>query len=103
MCYLRCEVMPSQALNTLRRWAAALCTGGPLRLLVFAALLATLMRVTLRRLVDGDEGYLLMAARLVAQSHRPYVDFFCPQMPGFPCVFGAWGTKATLTARPILR
>ncbi|MDX2019862.1 MAG: hypothetical protein SF187_06440 [Deltaproteobacteria bacterium] len=70
--------------------AVAQLSGWPLRLFVFAALLAVLVPVSLRRLVDGDEGYLLMGARLVSEGQRPYADFFFPQMPGFAYVFGAW-------------
>jgi len=51
-------------------------------------MLCVLLSVSLRRLIDGDEGYLLMAARLVSEGHLPYADFFCPQMPGMPLLFG---------------
>ena len=67
-----------------------LSSGWGLRSLVFGALLVALLPVAVRRLVDGDEGYILMAARLVSEGHRPYADFFCPQMPGLPYVFGLW-------------
>jgi len=46
------------------------------------------------RLVDADEGWELLAARLVAAGARPYLDFFTQQMPLLPWVYGAWGRIA---------
>lgn len=65
-----------------------LLSGWPLRLLVFVALSVVLVPVAQRRLIDGDEGYLLMGARLVSQGQWPYADFFSPQMPVLSYVFG---------------
>ncbi|MGO9570243.1 MAG: ArnT family glycosyltransferase [Desulfomonilaceae bacterium] len=42
------------------------------------------------RLVDGDEGYYLLAARLVSEGKLPYRDFFFPQMPLIPYVYALW-------------
>ncbi len=42
------------------------------------------------RLVAGDEGYYLLASRLVMEGNIPYRDFFFPQMPLLPYVYGAW-------------
>lgn len=43
--------------------------------------------IALGRLIDADEGYLLMAARLVSEGHWPYRDFFLPQVPLVPATF----------------
>lgn len=42
------------------------------------------------RLVDGDEGFSIMAAKLINQGQAPYVDFFYQQMFLHPYVYGAW-------------
>ena len=42
------------------------------------------------RIIDGDEGYYASAARLVAEGKMPYLDFFYPQSPMLPFVYGAW-------------
>ncbi|MCG5053873.1 MAG: DUF2029 domain-containing protein [Myxococcales bacterium] len=60
------------------------------RLMALAGLAAALLPMALRRLIDGDEGYLLMGARLVSEGQRPYADFFSPQTPGVAYAFGAW-------------
>ncbi len=64
--------------------------GWPLRGIVMLALVAVLLPLSLRRLIDGDEGYLLMAGRLVSEGQRPYADFFSPQMPALAYIFGFW-------------
>lgn len=52
-------------------------------------LICVFVPVSLRRLIDGDEGYLLYAARMVADGGSLYSDFFCPQAPLVPNVFAA--------------
>jgi hypothetical protein len=42
------------------------------------------------RVVDGDEGFYTLAAKLVAHGRVPYVDFWYQQAPLFPYVYGAW-------------
>lgn len=42
------------------------------------------------RVIDGDEGYYASASRLVAEGKTPYADFFYPQAPILPFVYGAW-------------
>jgi Dolichyl-phosphate-mannose-protein mannosyltransferase len=42
------------------------------------------------RLIARDEGFYLIAARLVAEGKKPYIDFFYPQMPLLPYLYGAW-------------
>ena len=51
--------------------------------LFFAALAMT-------RLIARDEGYYALAAKLVLQGQRPYLDFFYPQMPLLPYVYALW-------------
>ena len=41
-------------------------------------------------LVDNDEGYYGLAAKLVFEGQVPYRDFFYPQAPLLPYVYGAW-------------
>ena len=60
-------------------WAAAFFIQ-----LVFFGILAPL------RLVAKDEGFYMLASELVSQGATPYLDFFYPQMPLLPYVYGAW-------------
>lgn len=43
---------------------------------------------SLSRLVAGDEGFYILASRLVASGEIPYVDFFYPQAPLLPYIYG---------------
>lgn len=71
-------------------WASRLERLGPVLIPagVGVGLAAWLMPIALHRLIDGDEGYLLMAARLVGEGRWPYRDFFFTQTPLLPLVFG---------------
>jgi len=40
--------------------------------------------LALQRLIAPDEGFYVMAAKLVTQGKVPYLDFFYPQMPLLP-------------------
>jgi 4-amino-4-deoxy-L-arabinose transferase-like glycosyltransferase len=42
------------------------------------------------RFIDGDEGYFLLAARLVLLHKKPYIDFFFQQTPLLPYVYALW-------------
>ena len=42
------------------------------------------------RFIDGDEGFYLLAARLVLQHKTPYLDFLYTQAPLLPYVYGTW-------------
>ncbi len=42
------------------------------------------------RFVDTDEGYYLLASRLVLMHKKPYVDFFFQQAPLLPYVYALW-------------
>lgn len=57
---------------------------------VFAAQFVVFGAVAALRLVAGDEGFYDMAAKLIAEGKRPWVDFFLPQMPLAPAVRAAW-------------
>jgi hypothetical protein len=46
--------------------------------------------VAKHRFIDGDEGYFLLAARLVLLHKKPYVDFFFQQAPLLPYIYAAW-------------
>jgi hypothetical protein len=61
--------------------------------LVIPVLLAQLIPLLLAaryRLIDGDEGFYLMAARSVFEGKIPYRDFFFTQMPLVPYIYGLW-------------
>jgi hypothetical protein len=62
-------------------------------LFLLGGLSAWLLPLSTKRLIDGDEGYLLMAARLISEGRWPYRDFFLTQTPILPAVYGAffWG------------
>jgi hypothetical protein len=42
------------------------------------------------RLIDGDEGFYLMASRLVLEHKTPYLDFLYTQAPLLPYAYGHW-------------
>jgi len=58
--------------------------------LLIAVQLALLVFFAFNRLVDGDEGFYLSAAREVAEGHTLYADFFYPQMPYLPYIFSVF-------------
>ncbi|RMD85154.1 MAG: hypothetical protein D6808_05800 [Candidatus Dadabacteria bacterium] len=56
-----------------------------------AVLLASLwwfVFLSQRRLIAGDEGFYLMASKLTLEGKTPYLDFFYPQMPLLPYIYG---------------
>ena len=46
--------------------------------------------VALHRFVDGDEGFYLLASRLVLMHKKPYLDFFYTQAPLLPYAYALW-------------
>ncbi|MBI3977520.1 MAG: glycosyltransferase family 39 protein [Chloroflexi bacterium] len=72
--------------------AANTSRGREAALLVAVAVFLSLVFVPLSifRLVDGDEGFYLLAARLVMEGKSPYRDFLYHQMPLLPYLYGAW-------------
>ncbi|RIL11521.1 MAG: hypothetical protein DCC75_02175 [Proteobacteria bacterium] len=57
---------------------------------VFVAQFIFFSWLSLHRFVAGDEGYYLMAAKLAASGQHPYLDYFYPQMPLLPYLYGIW-------------
>jgi hypothetical protein len=47
--------------------------------------------IATHRLIAQDEGFYLMAGKLVSSGKIPYLDFFYPQAPLLPYIFAAWG------------
>jgi hypothetical protein len=60
------------------------------RLCVLALLAATAGTVAFLRLIDGDEGFFLVAARLISEGLRPYHDFFFIHAPMVPYVIAVF-------------
>lgn len=71
-------------------WIVAQLSQWRLRLIAITILGVVLIPAAVSRIIDGDEGYLLQAARLVSEGNHPYVDFFFPMGPVVPYVYGAW-------------
>jgi 4-amino-4-deoxy-L-arabinose transferase-like glycosyltransferase len=46
--------------------------------------------VALHRFIDGDEGYYVLASRLVLLHKTPYLDFLYQQAPLLPYIYGGW-------------
>ncbi len=46
--------------------------------------------VSRHRFIAGDEGFYLLASRLVLEHRVPYLDFFFQQAPLLPYVYGMW-------------
>jgi hypothetical protein len=62
------------------------------RLLIPVAVLSLIFFfiVGWNRFIDADEGFYLLASRLVFQHEMPYRDFLYTQMPLLPYVYGLW-------------
>src|SRR6476620_9274023 len=72
--------------NPLVRRLAAVATWPRLAALVLVS--ATAFPMALHRPIDGDEGFFLMAARLLSKGLAPYRDFFFIHAPAIPYLFG---------------
>jgi len=46
--------------------------------------------IALHRFIDGDEGFYLLASRLILMHKKPYLDFFYTQAPLLPYVYAIW-------------
>jgi hypothetical protein len=57
---------------------------------VSGALLAIFLLASRLRLVDGDEGFYLLGARLVLEHKMPYRDFLHLQTPLLPYFYALW-------------
>jgi Dolichyl-phosphate-mannose-protein mannosyltransferase len=64
---------------------------------VFLALLCFFLFVSRHRFIDGDEGFYLLASRLVLARKTPYLDFFYTQAPLLPYVYAIWMKFAGVT------
>jgi hypothetical protein len=69
----------------LTRRASRLCVAA-----IFLGQVIPFLVMARYRLIDGDEGFYLMASRLVFESRIPYRDFFFTQMPLTPYLYGSW-------------
>ncbi len=90
-------MMPVERGNGLRedRTLAAWGRGRALAVLLMAAASgAWLLGLAATRRVDADEAYYLYAARLVSEGGVLYRDFFFPQMPLVPLLWGGTGWLA---------
>lgn len=58
--------------------------------LVFFLLFLWFLPIASFRLIDGDEGFYLYAAKLVSEGKTVYKDFFYPQTPFLPYIFNFW-------------
>jgi hypothetical protein len=59
-------------------------------ILIVILQLLFLVPLAFNRIIAGDEGFYLIAAKEVSQGALPYIDFFYPQMPLLPFVYGSW-------------
>src|SRR5579883_97371 len=57
---------------------------------IFVLQLSFFSFLSLHRFIDGDEGFYLLASRLVLLHKRPYLDFFYTQAPLLPYVYALW-------------
>jgi hypothetical protein len=67
----------------------------------FVAFAIVFLAFGLVHLIDGDEGYILLAAKLVASGRMPYRDFFFPQGPLAPLAYApipTWYAARALSA-----
>ena len=62
----------------------------PALVLVFVLQGSFFSYIALHRFVDGDEGFYLVASRLVLLHRKPYLDFFYTQAPLLPYVYAIW-------------
>jgi hypothetical protein len=66
------------------------CTSKWLLALVFLFLGCFFLFFARHRFIDADEGFYLLASRLVMQHKVPYLDFFYQQTPLLPYAYGLW-------------
>lgn len=57
---------------------------------IFIGLLVFFSWIALERLIARDEGFYMLASKLVWQGKLLYSDFFYPQGPLLPYIYGAW-------------
>ncbi len=57
---------------------------------LFVLLLCFFLFIARHRFVDADEGFYLLASRLVLEHKVPYRDFYYNQTPLVPYIYGLW-------------
>ncbi len=82
----------SRSANPWRRSASSLLFAA-----VFLLQLTFFAYVARHRFIDSDEGFYLLASRLVLMHKRPYLDFFYTQAPLLPYVYALWMKFAGVT------
>jgi hypothetical protein len=65
-------------------------TGKLLLVPVFLLQMLLFSFVARHRFIEGDEGFYLLASRLVLMHKKPYLDFFYTQTPLLPYVYAFW-------------
>ena len=64
---------------------------------LFLAQLLFFLFIARHRFVDGDEGFYLLASRLVLMHKTPYLDFSYVQAPLLPYVYAGWMKTAAVS------
>ena len=59
-------------------------------ILLLSCLVIWFLPIANFRLIDGDEGFYLYAAKLVSERKIVYKDFFYPQAPLLPYIYKWW-------------
>ena len=59
-------------------------------MLVFVFFTCFFLFIARHRFIDGDEGFYLMASRLVLEPKTLYLDFLYTQAPLLPYAYGLW-------------
>jgi hypothetical protein len=59
-------------------------------MLVFVFFTYFFLFIARHRFIDGDEGFYLMASRLVLEPKTLYLDFLYTQAPLLPYAYGLW-------------
>ena len=73
------------------RWQLKRKFPGKLLLVVVVLLqLGFFLFVARHHFIGGDEGFYLLASRLVLEGKVPYLDFFYIQAPLLPYIYGLW-------------
>jgi 4-amino-4-deoxy-L-arabinose transferase-like glycosyltransferase len=57
---------------------------------VFLSQVVYFLFITRHRFVNGDEGFYLLASRLVLMHKKPYLDFSYVQAPLLPYIYAGW-------------
>jgi hypothetical protein len=58
--------------------------------IALGVLAVVIISTSINRTFDGDEGFYLLATRLVAEGQQPYEDFYFQHGPLLPYVYAVW-------------